>query len=238
MSKSAIRKKYDWKKKQTLEQRSVGFELSFEEYKSLRERGKTCDYTGVVFDKVNLFSIERIDVNKPYRADNCCCVTAHANLLKDRIDKGYEGKISLSDIDLVNKIKHTLATKTTEELTRKYRLTEQIEDATMAQEPGLSLNSQLLDVVIAKSYIAFSEAHTDSSVGFSKYKRLFIRKSCEWSGKVFDEDNNYLNKVFIKKDETLPFNDDNIMVVCRVLNTIKFRGLFTSNELLKYSKNL
>lgn len=237
---TSITQKYKRKKENTKKLRNVGFELTLEQFRNLVTRADTCDYTGIVFESTgfNSASIERIDKHKPYHVDNCCMVTVRVNQLKDAIEEGDEGKLKIEDLDIIDKIKDTLNSKSPEELTRKYRdagaeevvvVKQTVEDKVMGSTEDLTN----MDVIIAQAYIKFSQT-SKGTVSFSKYKKLYNKKKCDWSGKVFDESNHYISKSFCKKNLSLPFCDDNILVVCKSLQIIKENSLFTDKEIGKF----
>lgn len=241
-------KKYQKKKQQTLKNRNCGFELTFKEYTNLIERSTICDYTQVEFTKEGLTvpSIERIDASLPYHVDNCCMITIKANQLKNSIDTGAEDTIIIRDLELLNKIKYTLANKSVEELTYKYKvdLTElpsNKEEIIVKEVTELLSNkdpktvSYNIDLTIAEDYIKFTQKHSECTVSFQKFKRLYLKKTCDWSGKVFDTTNHYVSRSHAKINTDLPFSDDNIVIVCTVLNTIKKNNLFTTKELNKFN---
>jgi len=242
-----LKKKYNRKRKQTLNNRNVGWELSFEDYKTLKSKQTNCDYTGLPFseDDIRYFaSIERIDKNLPYRKDNCCMVTTIANQLKDSIEEGDEGNLRIKDLELVKRIKSTLSNKTRLELAGKYfpeLLSEEQESSKeekiiMSKQDETTVNKHL-DVEVARYYAEFSINEDDFQVSFATFKRKYLKTKCELSGKVFDKDNHYLNKKITKKDYTKPFSDDNIQVMCLVFDNMLKNDLFTKKELLKVANN-
>lgn len=237
MCNKSLRKKYSSKKNKTLKSRNVGWELSFEEYKNLHLNKTNCDYTGLPFkeDDVRYFaSIERIDKNLPYRKDNCCMVTVIANQLKDSIEEGEEGDLRIKDLELVEKIKSTLSSKSRLELAGKYFPELQEEEIMVSDNKGKTVHT---DVEVARYYAEFSVNEDDFQTSFATFKRKYLKTKCELSGKVFDKDNHYLNKKITKKDYTKPFSDDNIQVICLVFDNMLKNNLFTKKELLKAAEN-
>lgn len=237
MSDKGLKKRYLKKRSQTLKNRNVGWELSFEDYKTLKSKQTDCDYTGLPFseDDIRYFaSIERIDKNLPYRKDNCCMVTTIANQLKDSIEEGDEGNLRIKDLELVKKIKYTLENNTRLELASKYfpELTEEI--IMSDKEDNKTMHT---DVEVARYYAEFSVGEDDFQVSFATFKRKYLKTKCELSGKGFDKNNHYLNKKITKKDYTKPFSDDNIQVMCLVFDNMLKNDLFTKKELLKAANN-
>lgn len=221
--------KYNRKKKSTLSKRNCGFELTFEEFKTIYEKATTCDYTGVEFsneDTSLMPSLERVDKNLPYRKDNCIIVTTLANQIKDIVEEGT-GRVRLENQPVLEAIQETLKNKTREELVSKYFPKDEL---------NKKENTTMNDVIIAKDFIKYSEKEVNFNVSFSKFKSKLIRKTCEITGKVFDEDNHYTKSVMIKKDHSLGWSDDNIQVVCLMVANILKNELFTGKELEKLSK--
>ena len=247
---ATMQQKYHKKKSQTLKNRNCGFELTLLEFTNLLTRSTICDYTQVEFTQegVTAPSIERIDASLPYHVDNCCMITVKANQLKNTIDLGAEDTIIIRDLDLLNKIKHTLANKSIEELTNKYKV-DLIE--TLPPKEGIIVkedevvNTRVastvedyaanIDLTIAEDYIKFTKKHSECTVSFRKFKRCYLKKSCDWSGKIFDTTNHYVSRSYAKINTGLPFSDDNIVIVCTVLATIKKNNLFTTKELNKFN---
>ena len=223
--------KYNRKKKSTLSKRNCGFELTFEEFKTLYARATTCDYTGVEFSNKDtdlMPSLERVDKTLPYRKDNCIIVTALANKIKDIVEEG-SGRIRLEHQPFLESIQETLKNKTREELVSKYF---------PKNELNKKENPVMNDVIIAKDFIKYAEKEVNFNISFSKFKSKIIRKTCEITGKVFDEDNHYTKSVIIKKDYDLAWSDNNIQVVCLVVANILKNELFSGKELEKLSQNI
>lgn len=221
--------KYNRKKKSTLSKRNCGFELTFEEFKTIYEKATTCDYTGVEFsnkDTSLMPSLERVDKTLPYRKDNCIIVTTLANQIKDIVEEGT-GRVRLENQPVLEAIQKTLKDKTREELVSKYFP----EDELNKKE-----NPVMTDVTIAKDFIKYSEKEADFNISFSKFKSKIIRKTCEITGKVFDEGNHYTKSVIIKKDHDLVWSDNNIQVVCLMVANILKNELFSGKELEKLAK--
>lgn len=221
--------KYNRKKKSTLSKRNCGFELTFAEFKTIYEKATTCDYTGVEFsneDTSLMPSLERVDKNLPYRKDNCIIVTTLANQIKDIVEEGT-GRVRLENQPVLEAIQETLKDKTREELVSKYFPKDEL---------NKKENTTMNDVIIAKDFIKYAEKEVNFNVSFSKFKSKLIRKTCEITGKVFDEDNHYTKSVMIKKDHSLEWSDDNIQVVCLMVANILKNELFTGKELEKLSK--
>lgn len=244
-----LRKRYDKKKRLTLKNRNVGFELSFEEYKTLMTKADKCDYTGENFEDnvTHLFrSIERIDKNLPYRKDNCCIVTVQANQLKDILEEDV-GKIAIEHIETLLKIKDTLRSKTRLELASKYfpevlhsgKQDSSIEEKIIlkSEDVNVEQGNNHTDVEVAQAYIEFAKESEDFMVSFSMFKRKLLKTKCEFSGKTFDKKNHYLHKRITKKDYEAPFTDDNITVICLVFDNMLKNNLFTKKELLKSADN-
>lgn len=230
----SLTKKYNIKKETTLKGRKCGFELTLPEYKSLMQKSTTCDYTGVRFESGKYArSIERINDGLPYRKDNCCVVTIEANTLKERMRRGYE--IHPCDVDMANRIKNTLETKTPEELVAKYQLLPTQPTGEVKVMSNNTVNTQeLFDITVAKAYIKFNESNKDSIVSFSTFKKVYSRKTCALSGSTFVPESNHLHMVFAKKDVDKPYTDDNIQPVCKILALMKSQELFTKKELTKF----
>lgn len=233
-------KKYNRKKSQTLNNRNVGFELTFEEYKTIYNKATTCDYTDEPFDERDSdyhISLERIDKKLPYRKDNCCLVIQKANLLKDVIEDGDEGGLKLRDKELIDKIKTTLESKTRLQLAGKY-FPELLIEKVIEGEVIMVEDNKHTDLQVAQEYVKLSSKEESFEVSFNVFKKKYLRKTCEVSGKVFDETNHYTSKCIAKVDVDKPFSDDNICVVCVVFNTMMNNKLFTQKELSMASKNI
>lgn len=240
---STLRKKYNTKRLTTLKKRpKVGFLLTFEEYVSIVENATVCDYTGVPFTAsgCDSKSIERVDDTLPYQIDNCCVVTIRANRIKDMIDKETNGTIRLEDIEIFEKIKHTLSTKTREQLVAKYQLgcVDNLKTETVNQKETKMENTVNLDINIAKEYVKFCDANKGCTITFTKFKQLTLRKTCQWSGKVFDTEGTYGKKSFAKTDLEKPFSNDNVVVVCSALKIIKENNIFSTKEMNTFTKNM
>lgn len=240
-----LRSKYSSKKNKTLKARNVGFELSFQEYKTLIQNSDVCDYTQEEFsdEETHLFrSIERIDKNLPYRKDNCCVVTVQANQIKDILEED-SGKVAIEHIDKLSKIKHTLETKSRLQLAGKYfpELLSQ-EENTMSQETNSGNDNTVtethLDLSIANSYIDRCKNIQGFNISFNKYKQKYLKKTCDVTGRTFNQGQQPLKKVFIKIDENKAWQDDNVRVVCNIVKTIVGHKLFTEKELGKLVKEL
>lgn len=245
-----LRKRYNNKRRKTLQNRNVRWELSFEEYKTLITKADKCDYTGAPFSLNDIRShksIERVDKKLPYRKDNCCMVLRHVNCLKDSIEEGYEGSLRIEDSETVEKIKQTLRYKTRLELASKYFpevLHSDKEDSSIeekiilkSEDVNVEQSNNHTDVEVAQAYIEFAKENEDFMVSFSLFKRKFIKTKCELSGKTFDKKNHYLHKIITKKDYEAPFTDDNVTVICRVFDNMLKNKLFTKKELLKAADN-
>jgi hypothetical protein len=219
-------------KRENAEQRGIEFKLSLEEYKVyqwFKKNGGTCDYTGVPFTSTgeNIMSIERINKNGAYSFDNCCLVTVKANGLKDTVvDEGCKTKITLADLEVMNKIKELV--KSPENLTKKYfdKYNEMWGENVVEKEP-VSVPHD--DVEIAKNYISFAK---NNSVSFSKYKSLLERKTCQITRTPFKDD-----MVFITTDDNV-MNDSNILVVKRCVSGILKSGMTKQqlNRLIEFIK--
>lgn len=222
MAKS-LQQKYNAKKKNTLAQRTCGFELTFEEYCNLINRATVCDYTGVKLTSTgkHIASIERIDASLPYRADNCCMVSRHVNSLKDYLEKDINASLKMEDIELIGKIKETLSSKTREDLTRKYT--------------SPTVDRPHTDVSVTKKYLQFTEKYPTHNLSFSKFKKLSERKTCCWSRKHFEEEES-LRPTFVTTSEE--FDDENTVVVCKVVAHLYNKNLFTKEQLLRVVQNL
>lgn len=246
---SDLRKRYNKKRKQTLDNRNVGWELSFEEYKTLLTKSDKCDYTGEEFsltDVANFKSIERIDKTLPYVKDNCCMVLNHVNYLKDVIEEGHEESLKIKDLGYIQKIKNTLENNTRLQLAGKYfpellnkNLTQ--EETTMSKEINLEENHLMethLDLSIANSYIDRCKNIQGFNISFNKYKQKYLKKTCDITGRTFNQGQQPTKKVFIKIDENKAWQDDNVRVVCNIVKTIIEHKLFTEKELSKLVKEL
>lgn len=223
--------KYNRKKKSTLSKRNCGFELTYEEFRTIYEKATTCDYTGVEFsdkDTSLMPSLERVDKTLPYRKDNCIIVTALANQIKDIVEEGT-GKVRLEHQPFLEAIQKTLKNKTREELVSKY-----FPKAELNKKDTPAMN----DVTIAKNYVKYAEKENSFNVSFSKFKSKFVRKTCEVTGKVFDKDNHYTSSSIIKKDYSSDWSDDNIQVVCMMVANILKNELFSGKELEKLYKKV
>lgn len=230
---TTLNKKYHSKKQNTLKQRNVGFELTFNQFKTLHEKATVCDYTGEEFSSTipHLHkSIERIDKTLPYRVDNCCVVTVKANQLKDMLEED-KGKLKIEDIDILNKIKHTLETKTRQQLVNKYFPDVVIGETDNKQEETI-VEEQHDDIRIAQSYLDIGKKFDNFCMSFNGYKKLFIRKTCMVTKISFDNNDVNLKRAFIKKDESCPWNDENTMLVCNLVRNVRDSGI-TSKQLSK-----
>ena len=221
---ASLRKKYNSKKKHTLNERNCGFELTFEQYCNLINRANVCDYTGVTLTEngKHIASIERIDASLPYRADNCCVVSRHVNSLKDSIEKGMNSSLKMEDIALVKKIKETLTNKTKEELTRKYT----------SENPDRPHS----DVVLSEKYLAFSKSNSSHNLSFSKFKQLSARTTCSWTRRKFEKEDDMLKPILITTSDE--FDDRNTIVVCKVIADIYRKDLFTKEQILRLVENI
>ena len=78
--------------------RGIPFKISYKKMKQLMTR-KTCYYTGVVFDKENPRSIDRVDNDKGYVDSNVVACTIAINGFKSNFTvkeiKGLNSKIQL-----------------------------------------------------------------------------------------------------------------------------------------------
>lgn len=230
MAKTLLQK-YNEKKEHTLRRRpKVGFLLSLEEYSNLIRKSTVCDYTGEPFTAKNGRSIERIDNTLPYQVDNCCCVSIKANQLKDVIDNDVVCELTTEDLRTIEKIEHTLKTKTRFELAAKYNDLEATPSYRLKEE-----SEKVSEVELAKGFIQFHEENSDMELSFKAYAKLVKRKTCMWSGKVFTTiGGRYTQKTFTKKDQTLPHSDGNTIVVCLVLSTVVCNNLSTTKQLTKF----
>lgn len=222
--------KYNRKKKSTLLKRNCGFELTFEEFKTIYEKATTCDYTGVTFSNKNpnlTPSLERVDKTLPYRKDNCIIVTTIANQIKDVVEEGT-GRIKLEHQEVLQAIQTTLKSKTREELVSKYFPAE--------NELIIKEETVMNDVVIAKSYVSYAEKEDNFNVSLSKFKSKYIRKTCEITGKVFGKDNHYTTATITKKDHSQDWSDENIQVVCKMVDNVLKNDIFSGKEMMKLSQ--
>lgn len=228
MAKS-LTQKYNSKKEKTLKLRNCGFKLTIEEYKNLYARATVCDYTGMPFGSgKKALSIERIDDNLPYQADNCCMVTMEANEIKERMRKGAE--FNPAEAIIASFIKNTLTTKTREQLVDKYQTSK--ETIMVSIDVPLELGTKGLskDVALARAYVQFAESEKDCLVSFAKYKSLRMRKTCCWTKMAFVSKSAHVKRTFTKINLDLPYSDDNIVVVCKILAQLRDQG-FTATQL-------
>ena len=92
------------------------------------------------------------------------------------------------------------------------------------------------DVVIAKSYVSYAEKEDNFNVSLSKFKSKYIRKTCEITGKVFGKDNHYTTASITKKDHSQDWSDDNIQVVCKMVDNVLKNEIFSGKEMMKLSQ--
>lgn len=218
----AYRKKYNKKKLKTLKERKVGWELTLQQFSVLYEKSTVCDYTGVKFNSSSPElhkSIERIDKNLPYRADNCCVVTHKVNQLKDMLEDNC-GRVKVEDMELIAKIKNTLKTKTRQSLINKYFPDIKVGEHKMTPVKE-NLKNTSEDLEIAKKFIGLHEHIPDLCISFNHYKKLYKRKTCQITRKDFDKD----KRIYYRKDGNKPWTDDNVMVVCNTVYMIMESGL-------------
>lgn len=229
-----IETKYNTKKNST-KRRGIDFDLTLEQFKMYWSLPSgVCDYTGVPFSgkctSPSAPSLERIDKHKGYTVDNCCMVTVRANQLKDIIvDENGSAKLSLSDLETLKIISEKI--KTPEQLTSKYKqllekneMANKVENLTFVsqstQEPtAVTMHS---DMDLIKGYTAFGHG---KHVSFSKYKSLLARKTCEITKATFEDGCGMLSKVFITKDYSETFTDDNTIAVSKCVAGVLKSGL-------------
>lgn len=234
MAKTTIANKYHTKKNST-KQRGIDFDLTLEQFKVYWSLPNgVCDYTGVPFSgngtSPRAPSLERIDKNKGYSVDNCCMVTVRANQLKDVIvDENGSTKLSLADLEMLKVVAEKI--KTPEQLTSKYKqVMEKNEMANKVENPtfvspstqdaaAVTMHS---DMDLIKGYTAFGHG---KQVSFSKYKSLLARKTCEITKATFEDGSGMLSKVFITKDYSETFTDDNTIAVSKCVAGVLKSGL-------------
>lgn len=214
-------------------QRGIDFDLTLEEFKVYWSLPNgVCDYTGVPFQVKghNAPSLERIDKHKGYTVDNCCMVTVRANSLKDVIvDEHGATRVSLADLEMMKCISEKI--KTPEQLTSKYKqlmekneMVNNVENLTFVspstQETTVVTMHSDMDLI--KGYTAFGHG---KQVSFSKYKSLLARKTCEITKATFEEGSGMLSKVFITKDYSETFTDENTIAVSKCVAGVLKSGL-------------
>ena len=247
--------KYANKKRNAL-QRGISFTLTKEDFNRLQERSPTCDYTGTEFSEYLVKSVERIDNTKGYTVDNCCMVLEEVNKIKGKyIEEGRNPPQDPRVLGILNTIKKTLKEKTREELTYKYRISDE-EYAKMTnqtltlkktkEEPSIGhtkdttiSSDPYCDFSIAKQYIEWiGNDEEKTSVSLATYKRELLRKSCKLSGVKLDNSDWYHESCFVKLDKTLPFSNSNIARVSNIARGMLEANLSKSNikKVLTYTK--
>jgi hypothetical protein len=247
--------KYANKRRNAL-QRGIPFTLTREDFDRLQDRSPTCDYTGVEFSEYLVKSVERIDNTKGYTVDNCCIVLEEVNKIKGKyIEEGRNPPQDPRVLGILNTIKKTLKEKTREELTYKYRISDEeytkmtnqtltlkkateetVTEATKETTVKASSNS---DFSIAKQYIDWiGNDEERTSVSLATYKRELLRKSCKLSGVKLDNSDWYHQSCFVKLDKTLPFSNSNIARVSNIARGMLEANLSKSNikKVLTYTK--
>jgi hypothetical protein len=240
MAAKSMTSKYNAKKKNAKD-RGIPFTLTIKEYKSLLENSDICDYTGIKFDSnVHSKSIERMNDNLGYQADNVIVVSRRVNSLKDGyIDKKNGGhKLTVQDLELIKKTQETLDTKTPEQLTAKYRIGLG-EGINMTNNTDKKHSEALTDdkvvnpdIALATSYLTQCERIQGFMVTIDKYKKLINKKTCTVTGRTFDKDYNHTKPQLIKKDQEKEWTNDNTIVVLNIVKNLVISGL-SSKEINK-----
>lgn len=251
--KSSDVKRYNHKRKNT-KSRNIDFNLTLEEYITYNHfHDGYCDYTGVKFDhNVEQLkpTLERIDKHRGYSLDNCCLVTARANVLKDvLIDENASTRISLADLKMIEGIAEIIKDpiKITEKYKKRYEemkmqaiimpkqtsIKHQQGPASSATTQPTDTNTKMdlshPDVSIAKLYTAFG---ADRNVSFGKFKKLLSLKRCQITRKEFSTTTQ--DRLIVQLDKTKPWSDANVICVHATTKAVMDLGL-SSSELRKIS---
>jgi hypothetical protein len=247
--------KYGNKKRNAL-QRGIPFTLTKEDFDRLQERSLTCDYTGVEFSEYLVKSVERIDNKKGYTVDNCCIVLEEVNKIKGKyLEVNRKPPEDPRVRGILNTIKRTLKEKTREELTYKYRISDEeytkmsnqtltlnktTEESTTGNTKGETIKDPCTsDLSIAKQYIDWvGNDEERASVSLATYKRELLRKSCKLSGVKLDNSDWYHQSCFVKLNKNKPFSNSNIARVSNIAKGMLEANLSKSNikKVLTYTK--
>lgn len=223
-------KRYETKKKSS-KQRGIEFSLTKEEFMNLHKMATVCDYTGIAFDNgLHQKSIERIDDTKGYHTWNTCVVSARVNVLKDSfVDKMKKCSLLPEELPLLEKIRHTLNTKTPEQLTAKYRITGETK---MNQESIVNKPSNS-DITLAQAYVKFAEGKKEMQLSFPEFKKLYVRKTCAVTGKTFSRSHELTKKQIVRIDTSKGWTSDNVRALTLFAHGMLSEGLFSKKEITK-----